>query len=209
MAEEDFYIWLHRLLIVGCVIAFLYVNRGHTFDGISHMFVTARTSFLPGISDEQAEFIANTTIAFGRTAGNGSIFGLMYFAGRYVLDWLDHRFYRDNRKARLIELEHKSLMAALEDSRSGLGDFHVTVETIVNLRTQLEKHYDQLQMIRTESEKIKSKPKRPQTGAPGTDCNGALAHCNGEASEPNLFTATVRNGKVRKPPRRSLPVPKF
>ena len=202
MAEEDFYIWFHRLLLIGCVIAFLYFNRGHTFDGIAHLFVTARTSFLSEISDDQAEFIAKTTIAFGRTVGNAVTFGLFYLAGRWVGEWSDYSFNRNTRQARLVELEHKSMMTALEDSRSEIGELQDMIETIVNMRTQLEKHYDQLQMIRTESDKIKSKPKTHASEPQST-------HCNGAAAEPDLFSATKANGKSRKPPRRALPMPKF
>jgi|GEM_PF-6945937 len=192
---------IRRALVFGLFFVFLWFNSGHTINGIYHVVLSARASFLDTVDGELAAAIGLSTLSFGSSICALILVFTIWFGFDRVLKWYDYDSYFIDSPADMLRKENTKLLELLRSSNEQLTFLNTTIKRVTEKNAALSKHQDRVVELSIELEKLSRK------AAVGP----VVISAPNESDAPDLFLrpkpAPKSNG--RRPPRPRNPSPKF
>jgi len=191
---------IRRFLFIFLLFLFTWTNWGSTIEGLYHIVLSARASFIDNIDSELSKGITGSTLAFGKTITLLLAAVFLWTLFDRFLKWgdLDAEYRADEISE--LKKQNKQLIDNLRTANTELATLSQSIEKIASNNQILAKQQDRVVELGVELEKLSLKTK-PDTAAvePAADTIG-------------LFEAPVRpktNGSGSVLRRRARPKPKF
>lgn len=154
---------IRRFILIFLLIVFARINWGNTIEGLYHLVLSVRSSFLETVDGELASDLGRTILPFGKSISVFLILGFAWFVFDQLLKWAD--WDAEYRFDEITELkrQNQSLIDNLRTANTDLAVLSQSIEHIASNNQILAKQQDRVVELGIELEKLSLKTNRKPT----------------------------------------------